>query len=282
MRKHDPKGFDNRESGMKKYLVLTIVVLVFLSSMSLVYGRMFSSRQMRFISPDPLMIEEKRLLDPQLLNLYSYCRGNPVVYIDPTGETVYLVGYTTDSDRFRDAAETRKAEIESSDTFDKENDVVWLVEASSFDQMKQQVEYLAGLGELMDKGQVGEFSLYGHSGEDGPLFLQGPQKEAQPSIEQWGSVDFNWEPGAQAYFFGCNTGKATWADNFAQKFADRQGVETFGQPARTSFSGNRNATTYGYLFSGRTYLQTQEQSFLRKLFGAGLVAPMTHFYPRRK
>ena len=267
---------------MKKWLVLLVLMLGFLSSMNPVYGRMFSSKQTRFISPDPVMIEEKRLLDPQQLNLYSYCRGNPIVYIDPTGETVYLVAYSTDDDSFREAAETRKAEIESSDTFDQEKDVVWLVEASSFGQMKQQVEYLAGLGELMDKGQVGEFNLYGHSGEDGPIFRQGAPESRQPSMDQWGSVDFNWEPSAQANFFGCNTGKATWADNFAQKFADRQGVETFGQPAGASFSGSRNATTYGYMFGGSTYLQTQERNFLRKLFGVGLVAPMTHFYPRKK
>jgi hypothetical protein len=32
----------------------------------------------RFMSPDPIYIEEQRMFDPQLLNLYSYVRNNPV------------------------------------------------------------------------------------------------------------------------------------------------------------------------------------------------------------
>ncbi len=36
----------------------------------------------RFISPDNLLPD---LYDPQALNRYSYCRNNPLIYVDPTG-----------------------------------------------------------------------------------------------------------------------------------------------------------------------------------------------------
>jgi len=37
------------------------------------------------MSPDPLYIEEQKMLDPQQLNLYSYVRNNPLNLTDSTG-----------------------------------------------------------------------------------------------------------------------------------------------------------------------------------------------------
>jgi hypothetical protein len=44
----------------------------------------------RFSSVDPIFVELGRLRDPQLLNLYSYARNNPLVYTDPTGMLVVI------------------------------------------------------------------------------------------------------------------------------------------------------------------------------------------------
>ncbi len=55
-------------------------------------ARYYSAIQGRFISPDPLYIELKRLADPQQLNLYNYTRGNPLKFLDPTGLDVTLSG----------------------------------------------------------------------------------------------------------------------------------------------------------------------------------------------
>ena len=220
--------------NMKKDMVLLILTLGFLSLMSPVYGRMFSSKQTRFVSPDPLMIEEKRLLDPQLLNLYSYCRGNPIMYIDPTGETVYMVAYANDDEDFRLAAETRVEEIQSMDSFDPAEDVVYMIEADSFDSLKNQAETLAQIGADQGFGGVGEFDVYSHAGEVGGPQFNGNYADDQhmgpdsQNMQQWGSIDFNWEPGAKAYFYGCNTGRGN--NPFAQQFADKQQVETYGQP----------------------------------------------------
>ncbi len=39
----------------------------------------------RFTSPDPLMLEKKRVVDPQGINLYVYSRNNPLSYVDRNG-----------------------------------------------------------------------------------------------------------------------------------------------------------------------------------------------------
>jgi hypothetical protein len=43
----------------------------------------------------------------------------------------------------------------------------------------------------------------------------------------------NWAPGAEARFYGCNTGR-----NFSQAFANAQGVPSYGQPNYAYFSGS--------------------------------------------
>lgn len=58
--------------------------------------RYFASTMGRFMSPDPLFISPERLFDPQLLNLYSYVRNNPLSLTDPTGLDFYLGCQTSD------------------------------------------------------------------------------------------------------------------------------------------------------------------------------------------
>jgi len=53
------------------------------------FGARYNSSQFgRFMSPDPIYIEEQRMFDPQLLNLYSYVRNNPLNLTDPSGMLV--------------------------------------------------------------------------------------------------------------------------------------------------------------------------------------------------
>src|SRR5436853_4896882 len=48
-------------------------------------ARYYSSMQGRFTTVDPIMIHDDRLEEPQRLNLYEYCRNNPLRFIDPNG-----------------------------------------------------------------------------------------------------------------------------------------------------------------------------------------------------
>jgi len=54
-------------------------------------ARLYDPALGRFVSPDPAVPdlsdpENPRAFDPQMLNRYAYCRNNPMIYVDPTGE----------------------------------------------------------------------------------------------------------------------------------------------------------------------------------------------------
>jgi len=50
-------------------------------------ARYYNHSSYRFISVDPVINREEAISNPQLWNLYSYCRNNPVTFMDPDGET---------------------------------------------------------------------------------------------------------------------------------------------------------------------------------------------------
>lgn len=54
-------------------------------------ARYYSAAQGRFTSTDPVLINEKRLFDPQQWNLYSYVRNNPLKLVDPDGREVQVL-----------------------------------------------------------------------------------------------------------------------------------------------------------------------------------------------
>jgi RHS repeat-associated protein len=55
-------------------------------------ARYYANRQGRFTSVDPISMSMAHLLDPQRINLYAYARNNPVLFVDPTGEFVTIIG----------------------------------------------------------------------------------------------------------------------------------------------------------------------------------------------
>jgi RHS repeat-associated protein len=48
-------------------------------------ARYYANGQYRFISVDPIISKEGAVSNPQLWNLYAYCRNNPVTFLDPDG-----------------------------------------------------------------------------------------------------------------------------------------------------------------------------------------------------
>jgi RHS repeat-associated protein len=53
-------------------------------------ARYYASTQGRFTGVDPIKLTGERLFDPTSLNLYAYCRNNPLKYLDPDGEDLVL------------------------------------------------------------------------------------------------------------------------------------------------------------------------------------------------
>jgi hypothetical protein len=60
----------------------------------------------RFMSPDPVMVSWRRMVNPQIWNSYSYAANNPLRFVDPSGEELVQLGQHTD-----DEIKKRKNEI---------------------------------------------------------------------------------------------------------------------------------------------------------------------------
>jgi len=51
-------------------------------------ARYYDNLSYRFLSPDPVITKDEALSNPQLWNLYAYCRNNPTTYLDPDGRNI--------------------------------------------------------------------------------------------------------------------------------------------------------------------------------------------------
>jgi RHS repeat-associated protein len=50
-------------------------------------ARYYNHKHYRFLSVDPVINRDEALSNPQLWNLYAYCRNNPITYWDPDGRS---------------------------------------------------------------------------------------------------------------------------------------------------------------------------------------------------
>jgi RHS repeat-associated protein len=225
-------------------------------------ARYYASNMGRFMSTDPFNIildaEDKDhfktyISQPQNWNRYAYTWNNPLRYVDPTGETVYVVTYTygneSGDEEFRKAAATRANEIASSKDFDPKKDVVLLAGVNSEAGFENVIKTANSLENKY--GKVGEVDLFSHAGDkDGPNFNYGHNREGGPhytneqNAERLASLHINWDTSGKAGFYGCYTA------NFAQRFADSQRVPTFGFDHFAGFSSTQQGRSYGYIFGG--------------------------------
>ncbi len=191
----------------------------------------------RFNSLDPLL---GKINSPQSLNRYSYALNNPLKYIDPSGETVYLVSYSTDNEDFKLEAEGKRDEIMERENFDPKHDIVLLMRTVNFKQLKAQMDYWPTFLEGRGYGKVAEFHVFSHGNADwGPTWgkLGEPAEtkkhgDTNYNVMRWGEINYNWEKGARAYFWGCDTAKrpAPFLRSFTEDFAREERVNSYGQP----------------------------------------------------
>lgn len=231
----------------------------------------------RFTSIDP-HAENYYHLSP-----YSYCGGNPINAIDPDGQDIYMLFYTTGNERGDEmfkAAETRKYDIEHSKGFDSSNDIVLLCgiqDISSIETLVSSV--IETYGESF--GKTSEFSIWSHAGKDGPRGTVPTSKNAldrkQMTLEGWSGIDFNWSAEANANFYGCKTGVGDMSNpSFSTKISslsNYRNVNVHGQtssayPSVYTDIRQNNQDMLGGRFSYPTYM-----------VGGGSLGVVGRFFP---
>ena len=214
----------------------------------------------RFISEDPIR---------DGTNWYAYANNNPVMYIDPWGLT-YLIAWsygTTDVHEFEQyhadkgydinvdgdtsdwdaflwsdftkrssfarAAYTRKKELMDSGISESDIDV---------QRIDNKADLIATWNMWAEYASVEGLDFYSHGYSNGPEIYKGSGgfwtnakklnfRSTLKEVDGRGVIE-----SPQATFYGCNTANG----NFAQNFANTQGVKTYAQTDYTSFSTNPN------------------------------------------
>jgi len=222
-------------------------------------ARYYSGAQGRFTSVDPYnpILDSKNkkeftryLTEPRNWNRYVYVWNNPLQYVDPNGEKVYVVTYTTGNsagdEEFKKAAETYAEQIRKSEGFDPEKDTVIVKGVNTKEEFEGVILEANGLEKQY--GKLEQVALFSHAGPThGPIFPGGAteaDRQYTDPNQQLPKLWFNWSRTAEAKFFGCNT-----ALNFCQKFANAQGVPAYGFDTFSSFSSSPDKKTKGYVFN---------------------------------
>jgi RHS repeat-associated protein len=71
-------------------------------------ARYYATSMGRFLSPDPSVLDNADLTNPQSLNLYAYALNNPLKYVDPTGLDQCVWDDGTTDDRPEDGGATQQ------------------------------------------------------------------------------------------------------------------------------------------------------------------------------
>jgi RHS repeat-associated protein len=199
-------------------------------------SRYYFDQGFRWPSVDLLTFKKSYIKSPQEWNLYSYCIDNPIRFIDPAGESVYVVTYTVGNTKgdedLRRVALTKASRIMEQKGFDPKKDKVLVKGVKTKDEFSNVLKEANSLEKSF--GKVRELNLFSHSGRNqGPVFHTGNGMPIQFSKSELNELPVNWESGASASFFGCRT-----ALSVAQDFANSQKVTSYGFEGFTYFSAS--------------------------------------------
>lgn len=269
-------------------------------------ARYFKPKHGRFVSVDPynIILEKEKaggekgeklfvnyVSQPQNWNRYVYVWNNPLKNVDPNGEEVYVVMYTTGNgagdDEFRRAAETYAEAIRKSASFDPKKDTVLVMGVRT----KEDVDNVFLIAKIMGQGEKGQpaygkiqqVAIFSHAGPQGPVFHPAGTGPAPGQGIQWNlrevkNLSINWAPGASAHFYGCYTA------TFAQTFANIHNVTAFGNEKYAYFSSDPtkrvgpNSTGPLYLFQTDGY---ENGSYMKYFRGNSERYPMVRKEPQR-
>ena len=213
------------------------------------YGaRMYDPALCRFLTMDPLA-EKYYGISP-----YAYCLNNPVRFVDPDGMQVWMLFYSGADERFKAAAETRKKEIESMESFNAQNDYVYIQELGNLGNLEERVNSIISDASENGYGKTAEVAFWSHAGPDGPIgdsktsgeynlmnYTGLAMDQNQLSPEGWSRINWNFDSSESLIsFYGCQSA------GFAERFfgLSEDVTHTAGQSARvgpSSSTGNFKA-----------------------------------------
>ncbi|MDQ7960824.1 RHS repeat-associated core domain-containing protein, partial [Flavobacterium lindanitolerans] len=215
---------------------------------------------------------------------YNYVLNNPMYFVDPNGEEVYLFYY------LRNNNHDRKADKEADNMFwaaamtraidflnneEGEGDIHIFRAIDSMNDIKGAIE--GDIAANKDKfGKTAEFGLWSHGGADGPFRENKNGSFDQLSVKDWGKIDFNWSTDAKAGFYGCRTAMPETSENVKSFSAllsmqkNMKNVEVVGQTHKSwpsSFTNVRQPTDN--ISKGKhtypTYMVGSDKSFVQRV-----------------
>jgi hypothetical protein len=164
----------------------------------------------RFMTPDPLpwahwqngSKDDQRQFDafianPQNLNAYAYVLNNPLNSIDPDGQLVYIIAYTTGNsegdEELKRAAQTKYDEIRSFKDFDPKKDAIVIGGVKTKEDFQN---LLTAAGKIEEQfGKTTSVSLFSHAGNlDGPVFHDASRHPSQLTQGELANLKVNWAP----------------------------------------------------------------------------------------